>query len=80
MRVYETSHIDGGCDVSPTCQDCPLPECKYDNPVGAAQYRREAKDREVLEIMVRESLNVREAAIRFSVTERSIYRLKLRLL
>ncbi len=24
---------DTGCEVSPSCLNCPLPQCKYDDPV-----------------------------------------------
>ncbi len=29
---------DDGCEYSPTCLRCPLPLCKYDDPVGALRW------------------------------------------
>lgn len=26
------AYRDDGCDVSPTCLQCPLPQCKYEAP------------------------------------------------
>ncbi len=28
----ETFQDDGDCEASPSCLDCPLPQCKYDDP------------------------------------------------
>lgn len=71
---------DRGCEISPSCLDCPLPQCRYDDPVWFQRYRRMERDRVVWEAMQREGLPVTEAAERFSVTVRTIFRIKARCL
>ena len=36
MRTFkwETHFKDTGCQISPRCQTCPLPKCKYDMTKG----------------------------------------------
>lgn len=65
---------DTGCEVSPSCLNCPLPQCKYDDPLWFQQYRRMARDLKMLTTMRLEDLTVEQAAERFSVTVRTIFR------
>lgn len=69
---------DTGCEVSPSCLSCPLPQCKYDDPVWFQQHRRMARDLKVWSTMQSEGLNVEEAADRFSVTVRTVFRIMRR--
>ncbi len=66
---------DTGCEVSRSCLNCPLPQCKYDNPTWFQHHRRMARDFKVLNAMRSEELTVEEAAQRFSVTARTIFRI-----
>lgn len=69
---------DTGCKYFPSCLNCPLPECLYDNPDALADYRlqqRRERDLIVAAIIRNEGLTTREAAVRFQVTDRSIYRI-----
>jgi len=69
---------DTGCEVSPSCLTCPLPQCKYDDPVWFQRHRRMARDMKVWATMQSESLTAEEAAQRFSVTVRTIFRITRR--
>ena len=69
---------DTGCEVSESCLSCPLPQCKYDDPIWYQKHRRLARDLKVLSVMRMESLSVEEAAERFSVTVRTIFRIMRR--
>jgi hypothetical protein len=69
---------DNGCEVSESCLNCPLPQCKYDDPVWYQKHRRLAKDLKVLSVMRMEKLTVEETAERFSVTVRTIFRIMRR--
>ena len=69
---------DTGCEVSASCLNCPLPRCKYDDPIWYQKHRRLAKDLKVLTVMQIEKLTVDEAAERFSVTVRTIFRIMRR--
>ena len=66
---------DTGCEVSPSCLSCPLPQCKYDDPVWFQRHRRLARDLKVWSTMQSERLTADEAAQRFSVTVRTIFRI-----
>ena len=70
LYVYE----DTGCEVSASCLNCPLPQCKYDDPAWFQRYRRYSRDIKVLAVMQREGLTVEETAERFSVTVRTVFR------
>ncbi len=66
---------DTGCEVSASCLNCPLPMCKYDDPVWFQRNRRLAKDFKVWAAIQQEDLSVEEAAERFEVTQRTIFRI-----
>ena len=66
---------DTGCEVASSCLNCPLPQCRYDDPVWYQKNRRLAKDFQVFYIIKNERLTVEEAAGRFSVTARTIFRI-----
>ena len=66
---------DEGCKISPSCLTCPLPQCKYDDPISFQRDRRLAKDFEMWNTIRSESLTTDEAAERFSVTKRTIFRI-----
>ncbi len=69
---------DTGCEVSPSCLNCFLPRCKYDDPIWFQRHRRMARDLEVWTAMQLEGLTVEEGAERFSVTVRTIFRIMRR--
>ena len=69
---------DTGCEVSSSCLNCPLPQCKYDDPGWFQRNRRIARDMKVWTTMRSESLTVDEAAERFSVTVRTVFRIMRR--
>jgi len=73
--VPEFCHYeDTGCEVSTACLDCPLPRCKFDDPAWYQRNRRLARDFRVMYTIQQESLSMEEAAERFSVTVRTIFR------
>ncbi len=77
--VPEFCHYeDTGCEVSASCLDCPLPQCKYDDPEWFQRQRRMARDLTVWSTMRSEDLTVDEAAERFSVTVRTVFRIMRR--
>ncbi len=69
---------DTGCEVSSSCLDCPLPQCKHDDPIWYQRNRRLARDFQVITAMQSENLSVEAAAERFSVTVRTIFRIMQR--
>ena len=74
--VSEYYHYeDTGCEISSSCLNCPLPQCKYDDPSWFQRHRRIARDMNVWSTMRSEGLSVEEAAERFSVTVRTVFRI-----
>jgi AraC-like DNA-binding protein len=70
----QMAYQDTGCEVSRSCLHCPLPICKYDDPVWYQQYRRHGRDLQVLEVYKREGGDVTTLAERFGVSPRTIHR------
>lgn len=66
---------DEGCEMSPSCLDCPLPRCRYDDPEWFRRWLHEQRDRKVLEASQGGKVSIRQLAERFSVTERTICRM-----
>ncbi len=69
---------DNGCVVSDSCLDCPLPRCRYDDPVWFQRNRKLAKDFRMLQVMQQEFLTIEETAERFSITKRTVFRIMQR--
>ena len=68
-------YVDNGCEVSASCLNCPLPQCKYDDPSWFQKHRRIARDHKVWSTMQAEALTVDQVAERFSVTVRTVFRI-----
>ena len=74
--IPELCHYeDTGCEASESCLGCPLPKCKHDDPAWYQRNRRLAKDFQVMYTIQLEGLSVEEAAERFSVTVRTVFRM-----
>ena len=69
---------DTGCDLFHSCLVCPRVRCKYDDPAEAQRERSLRQDQMRLDLMTREGLTVREAAVRFGVTARTVHRILAR--
>ena len=68
---------DDGCEVSVSCLRCPLPQCKYDDPGWLRREKRRERDQEVVTTLREQGLSVAEAADRFSLSERTVFRMSL---
>ena len=69
---------DTGCEASDSCLDCPLPMCRYDDPVWYQRNRRLANDFRVVQVIERENLSIDEASLRFGVAPRTVFRIMQR--
>ena len=65
---------DTGCEVSDACLECPLPQCKFDDPLWFRRNQQMAKDFQMMYAIQQERLTIEEAAERFSVTIRTVFR------
>lgn len=66
---------DDGCEVSPSCLRCPLPQCKYDNPGWLQRERRAQRDSRVIQVRCQEGVTIPELARRFDISQRTVHRI-----
>jgi hypothetical protein len=64
-----------GCEVAENCLGCPLPRCKFDDMAWYTKYRRMSRDLRMISVIQAEELSVAEAAARFSITKRTVFRI-----
>lgn len=64
---------DDGCDVAPSCFECPLPDCKHADPAPYQRWRHSQRDRPIMDAIQQRGLSP-AAAERFGVSTRQIYR------
>ena len=74
MQPESYAYRDNGCAVARSCLRCPLPRCKYDDPNERRREARDRRDGEMLAVRRRERLTVSELAVRFGVSERTVFR------
>lgn len=76
--MSDDSHpADTGCSESPTCVTCPLPACRYDDPVAYQRLLRQRRDKRMLPI-INLGMTREQAAGICQVSPRTIYRIKRR--
>jgi len=68
-----TRYKDDGCDVSPSCLDCPLPRCRYEEPGGLRALLNEQRDRQIIQLREK-GMPVAELADYFGVSRRTVFR------
>lgn len=66
---------DDGCEVSPSCFDCPLSVCKYDDPRRAFAELKVIRDRRVLDRLTSPVVTSPSVAEEFGVSIRTIQRI-----
>ena len=64
---------DDGCDLFPSCLNCPLPRCRYDEP-GRKQMGKELRKERMLQLHS-DRKGIKELAQRFGVSKRTVYRI-----
>ena len=70
----DSYYADDGCEVAASCLACPLPRCKYDDIRWYERNRRLANDLRMTAVIEREGLSAEEAAARFAITKRTVFR------
>jgi len=78
---------DTGCELSPSCLNCTLPLCRYDQPpdlFGAARrlrmrermsLRTRGRDEEIVRLRCHERLSMKVLARRFGVSRNTVSRI-----
>lgn len=72
MEEYE--YQDEGCDLFPSCLNCPLPQCRYDEP-QRRQMSKQLRNKEIMRLHQKEGTGIKELADRFGVSKRTVYRI-----
>ncbi len=69
-----TVYRDTGCDSAPSCLECPLALCKYDDPNGARHDRTVIRDTEIMRLFA-EGFKVSAIALKVNISNRTVYRI-----
>ncbi len=64
---------DEGCELAPSCLNCPLPYCVEDMPRGRQRQRKEIRNREIFRSYT-QGEGVKQIAQRFRVSQRTVQR------
>ena len=65
---------DDGCELADSCLNCPFPRCVYDQPRGRQRWLKNLRDKEIVRLFTTEGQGVKELALRFSVSQRTVQR------
>ena len=71
----EWDYPDRGCELWPSCLECPYPHCRYDQPGGINSSVREARNSEIQRLRCKGGMTIAELATRFGVSKRTIHRI-----
>ena len=73
---------DEGCDSATTylghqsiCLNCPFPKCIYDQPGGKQHWLKGQRDSEIVRLFNAEDVKVRELAMMFGMSQRTVQRI-----
>lgn len=65
---------DRGCELADSCLDCPLVKCIYDQPGGKQHWLKQMRNKEIVRLFTTEGKTVKELALMFSVSQRTVQR------
>ncbi len=65
---------DDGCEFAKSCLDCPFPKCIYDQPGGRQRWLKRLRDRDMVRLFSTEDKEVKELALHFGVSQRTVQR------
>ena len=65
---------DEGCEFAHPCLNCSFPKCIYDGPRDRQQWLKGLRDKEMVGLFTTESIEVKELARRFGVSQRTVQR------
>ena len=66
---------DRGCELWPSCLQCPFPRCRYDEPGGISNSVRETRNSEIQRLRYEEGMAIGKLAARFGLSKRTIHRI-----
>lgn len=65
---------DEGCDLAASCLNCPFPQCVYEQPGGKQHWLKMMRNREIIRLFTREGKDIKELALMFGVSTRTVQR------
>jgi len=65
---------DDGCEFASSCFNCPFPQCIYDQPRGRQRWLKKLRAGEIMRLFTAEGKGVKELAVMFDVSQRTIQR------
>jgi hypothetical protein len=65
---------DEGCEFADSCLNCPFPKCIYEEPRGRQRWLKGQRDREIVRRFYIEGRGVKELALMFNVSQRTVQR------
>ena len=69
-----TNYIDTGCELAPSCLECPLALCKYDDPHLRLRSNKVMRNTEILRLY-RSGAKISKIAVQVNTSERTVYRI-----
>ncbi len=67
-------YVDSGCDLYPSCLNCPLPRCRYEVNGGASAMLRLGRDESIIAASRRNGTTIDDLAQAFGLSRRTIFR------
>ena len=74
LRPELWHYQDEGCELADSCLNCPFPKCLYEQPRGKESCVKKARDREIVRLYNTKGKDVKELALIFGVSVRTIER------
>lgn len=74
LRPEYCHYRDEGCELANSCLNCPLSRCIYDQPGGRQRWLKKARDREIARQFTTVGKGIKELALEFGVSQRTIQR------
>jgi hypothetical protein len=65
---------DEGCEFASSCLNCPFTKCIYDEHGGRQRFAKGLRDREMARLFRNEGKGVKELAVIFGVSQRTVQR------
>jgi len=65
---------DEGCEFADSCLNCPFTQCVYDEPGGKQHWLKRQRDRQIAKLFTTEGKKVKELALIFGLSQRTVQR------
>ena len=65
---------DEGCELAPSCLNCPFPRCVEDMPRGRQFRKKEIRNNEILRLFYTQGEEIKQIAQKLRVSKRTVQR------